>query len=128
MKMRSTRAASAIVRKRASPLSLKRLDPTVNKHWLQKPAGTHLYGAYIETPRFTWILNGIESTFDQQRFSGSAMTSLPDDSEPDNAWRWARRYLQCMRGDWPANGDNPYSPLVCFSVLLALGLILELGH
>ena len=56
------------------------------------------------------------------------MTSLPDDSEPDNAWRWARRCLQCMRGDWPANGDNPYSPLVCFSVLLALGLIIELGH
>lgn len=39
----------------------------------------------------------------------------------------ARRVLAQIR-DWPANGNSPYSPLYCVSLLLAIGLIIEAGR
>lgn len=55
------------------------------------------------------------------------MRLLSIHSEPDTVWRRARRSLQYVR-DWPANGNSPYSPLFCVSLLLAVGLIIEIGH
>jgi len=55
------------------------------------------------------------------------MTSLAVDSESESFWHRARRFLQQIR-DWPANGNSPYSPLFCVSLLLAVGLIIEIGH
>jgi len=49
------------------------------------------------------------------------------DSEPDNTWRRTRHYLEYVR-DWPANGNSPYSPVFCLSLLLAVGLIIEICH
>jgi hypothetical protein len=48
------------------------------------------------------------------------------DSE-SNAWLRIRRCLKSVR-DWPENGNNPYSLLFCLSLLLALGLIVKIGH
>jgi hypothetical protein len=48
-------------------------------------------------------------------------------SESDRLWQRARRGLAYAR-DWPANGNSPYSPLFCVSLLLAVGLIIEVGH
>jgi hypothetical protein len=53
------------------------------------------------------------------------MNSIPDES--DSVWHLARRHLEYVR-DWPANGNSPYSPLLCLSLLLTVGLILEVGH
>jgi hypothetical protein len=42
----------------------------------------------------------------------------------------ARRHMrQCLEHarDWVANGNQAYSPLVCLSLLLAIGLTLEIG-
>jgi hypothetical protein len=55
------------------------------------------------------------------------MSAMSVDSEPHNAWRRTRRCLEYVR-DWPANGNSPYSPLFCLSLLLAVGLIIEIGH
>ncbi len=55
------------------------------------------------------------------------MDSLSADADPDGAWRRTRRYLEYLR-DWPANGNSPYSPLFCISLLVAVGLIIEIGH
>jgi hypothetical protein len=49
------------------------------------------------------------------------------DAESPNAWWRIRRRLECVR-DWPENGDGPYSFLFCLSLLLALGLIVKIGH
>jgi hypothetical protein len=42
----------------------------------------------------------------------------------------ARRVRQCPEHvrDWPANGSSAYSPLFCLSLLLAIGLIIEISH
>jgi hypothetical protein len=42
-------------------------------------------------------------------------------------WQRSRHILAYVR-DWPANGNSPYSPLFCASLLLAVGLIIEIGH
>ena len=55
------------------------------------------------------------------------MTSDPEDLEFDSVWRRTRRCLEYVR-DWPANGNSPYSPLFCLSLLLAVGLIIEIGR
>jgi hypothetical protein len=49
------------------------------------------------------------------------------DSKSHNPWWRIRRCLKFVR-DWPENGDNPYSLLFCLSLLLGLGLIVEIGH
>ncbi len=54
------------------------------------------------------------------------MTSLAVDSEPESFRHRARRFLEQIR-DWPANGNSPYSPLFCVLLLLAVGLIIEIG-
>jgi hypothetical protein len=60
--------------------------------------------------------------------SSCAMTSPSAAfSGPDRFWQRARRSLAYIR-DWPANGNSPYSPLFCVSLLLAIGLIIEAGH
>jgi hypothetical protein len=55
------------------------------------------------------------------------MTSLSADSEPDSIWRWSRRCFDYVR-DWPANGNSPYSPHLCFFLLVAVGVIVKIGH
>ncbi len=55
------------------------------------------------------------------------MKSLSIETVPDSIWRRVRRGLVYVR-DWPANGNSAYSPLFCVSLLLAVGLIIEIGH
>jgi len=38
-----------------------------------------------------------------------------------------RRCLRHVR-DWPTIGNGPYSPLVCVTLLLAIGLAAEIGR
>ena len=49
------------------------------------------------------------------------------DPESHVAWRRFRDWLNCIR-DWPENGDNPYSLLLCLFLLAAVGLIVKIGH
>ena len=48
-------------------------------------------------------------------------------SEPHNAWTRMRLCLKYVR-DWPENRDGPYSLILCLSLLLAIGLIVKIGH
>jgi len=84
-----------------------------------------LCGLYIASPGFTSNSNAIESTFGQQPTRIRSMNSSSVDSEPGNAWCRTRRYLEYVR-DWPENGNSPYSPVFCLSLLLAVGLIIEI--
>jgi len=86
-----------------------------------------LCGLYIVVPRVTWISNAIQSTFGAHRKASSPMNSLSVDSERDNIWRRTRRYFEYVR-EWPGGGNNPYSPLFCVCLLLAVGLIVKIGH
>jgi hypothetical protein len=54
------------------------------------------------------------------------MASLAAASESHSFRHRARRLLEQIR-DWPANGNSPYSPLFCVSLLLAVGLIIGSG-
>ncbi|HZR88374.1 MAG TPA: hypothetical protein VFB02_16320 [Bradyrhizobium sp.] len=54
------------------------------------------------------------------------MASLAATSESDNVRHRARRLLAHIR-DWPADGNSPYSPVYCVSLLLAVGLIIGIG-
>jgi hypothetical protein len=54
------------------------------------------------------------------------MTLLNVGSDPENFRYRARRVLEQVR-DWPDNGNSPYSPLFCVSLLLAVGLIIGVG-
>jgi len=49
------------------------------------------------------------------------------DSQPRNALSRMRGRLAYVR-DWPENSDGPYSLMLCLSLLLAVGLIVEIGH
>jgi hypothetical protein len=62
-----------------------------------------------------------------KRISGLLMTSLAIASESDSFRHRARRVLEQIRA-WPANGNSPYSPVFCVSLLLAVGLIIEIGR
>lgn len=55
------------------------------------------------------------------------MTSLLLDSQPETLGPRIRRHLASIR-DWPANGNSPYSPVFCISLLLAIGLIIAIGY
>lgn len=48
-------------------------------------------------------------------------------SESQRAWWRVRRYLKSIR-DWSENGDNPYSLLLCLTLLGVLMLIVKIGH
>ena len=49
------------------------------------------------------------------------------DTEPHNSWWRIRRCLVYVR-DWPENSDGPYSLMLSLSLLLAIGLIVKIGH
>ncbi len=51
------------------------------------------------------------------------MNRISIDPEPVSASPRVGRHLEGVR-DWPTNGDNPYSPVLCLSLLLAIGLII----
>jgi hypothetical protein len=55
------------------------------------------------------------------------MHTIPVDPEPAHAWRRARRCLERVR-DWMTNGNSPYSPLLCLSLLLAFGLFIQISR
>jgi hypothetical protein len=55
------------------------------------------------------------------------MDTISIDPEPPSAWRRVRRCLEHVR-DWPANRNSPYSLLFCLSLLLAIGLTIQIGH
>jgi hypothetical protein len=55
------------------------------------------------------------------------MTSLAATSESNNLRDRALRFLAHVR-DWPADGNSPYSPVYCVSLLLAVGLIIGIGR
>jgi hypothetical protein len=44
-----------------------------------------------------------------------------------DAWRRMRRCLEYVR-DRPANGSNLYSPVFCFSLLVAVRMIIEIAR
>ena len=47
-------------------------------------------------------------------------------SQSNNVRARAHRLLAQIR-DWPAEGNSPYSPVYCVSLLLAVGLIIGIG-
>ena len=55
------------------------------------------------------------------------MDSVDIDEQTDSWWRRWRGRLAYVR-DWPANGNSPYSPVFCVSLLLAIGLIVDMGR
>ena len=55
------------------------------------------------------------------------MTTTSAEIEPKSIWRRAGRRFARVR-DWPSNGNNPYSPFFCASLLLGVALILEVAH
>ncbi len=87
-----------------------------------------LCGSYIAAPELIWNSNTQERRFaPDKEISDLAMTSLAAASESDNVRHRARRLLAHVR-DWPAQGNSPYSPVYCLSLLLAIGLIIGMGR
>ena len=62
-----------------------------------------------------------------QSFLSIQMRLNTVDSQPRNALSRMRGRLAYVR-DWPENSDGPYSLMLCLSLLLALGVIIEIGH
>ncbi len=62
-----------------------------------------------------------------QHNSDHVMSSLLVDTKPETVRHGLRHYLATIR-DWPANGNSPYSPVFCVALLLAIGLIIEIGR
>ena len=87
-----------------------------------------LCGSYIATPELIWNSNAQARRFAPDNgFSGLVMTSGAVTSESNNVFASARRLLARIR-DWPADGNSPYSPVYCVSLLLAVGLIIGIGR
>jgi hypothetical protein len=63
----------------------------------------------------------------RERISGLVMTSGAVTSQSNNVRARAHRLLAQIR-DWPAEGNSPYSPVYCVSLLLAVGLIIGIGR
>ena len=63
----------------------------------------------------------------RQRILGLVMTSGAVTSQSNNVRARAHRLLAQIR-DWPAEGNSPYSPVYCVSLLLAVGLIIGIGR
>ncbi len=55
------------------------------------------------------------------------MTTTSAEADSNSTWGRARHYLAQMR-DWAANGNSPYSPFFCASLLIGVALIIEIGH
>jgi hypothetical protein len=55
------------------------------------------------------------------------MRSAPSQTTAAGRWRRVRRCVGHV-GRFPANRDSAYSPLVCLSLLLAIGLIIEINQ
>ncbi len=55
------------------------------------------------------------------------MSSLSVGSKPGSIWSRIHHYFENAR-NWPANGNGPYSPLFCICLLLAVGVIVKIGH
>ena len=55
------------------------------------------------------------------------MSLVTIDSVSQSLWTRVSRSLKAV---WarPESGDNPYSPLLCLALLLAVGLLVKLGH
>jgi hypothetical protein len=68
-----------------------------------------------------------EHIFCRKHTSGSSMDIISVDPQPAHAWRRLRRCLKRLL-DQPTNGSKPYSPLFCLSLLLAIGLIIEISR
>jgi hypothetical protein len=49
------------------------------------------------------------------------------DFESHNAWWRIGHYLRQMR-DWLEDGNGPYSPLLCLSLLLVVGVVAKTWH
>jgi hypothetical protein len=91
-------------------------------------AGWHLCGSYIAGRALIWNSNAVRRTFaGSNEFRAFVMTSFAADSEPEGFRHRARRALERIR-DWPFDGNGPYSPLFCVSLLLAVGLIIGVGQ
>ncbi len=87
-----------------------------------------LCGLYNVRPRSTWNSNAMGSTFSpSQNFEFTPMRSTSANSIMNRAWRHTRQYIAHTR-DWPTHGNRPYSPLFCLSLLLAVGLIIEISR
>jgi hypothetical protein len=63
----------------------------------------------------------------QHLIYGTTMTATTSDTESGSTWRRTQRFVEFVR-DWLANGNSPYSPLFCVSLLLGIGLIIEIGR
>jgi hypothetical protein len=55
------------------------------------------------------------------------MDTISNDPHPVSAWRRVGRSLEHVQ-NWPDSENSPYSPLLCLSLLLAIGLIVVIGH
>jgi hypothetical protein len=88
-----------------------------------------LCGLYIGDASLTWISNALERTSRQQAilFLSIPMRLNTADAEPPNSWWRLRRCLAYAR-DWPENSAGPYSLTLSLSLLLAIGLIVKIGH
>jgi hypothetical protein len=81
---------------------------------------------------FQSLLLRIEFECDREHISGSkqlsgtSMNTVSIDPEPVGTWCRMRTGLEKARA-WPASGNSLYSPLLCLSLLLAIGLIVEFG-
>jgi hypothetical protein len=92
--------------------------------------GGRAYAAFMPeiqaSPGFQMRLR-VRLCSNQSTFLSIAMRLKTADTEPHNSWWRIRRCLVYVR-DWPENGNGPYSLMLCLSLLLAVGLMIKIGH